>query len=72
MDHTLLASLPTDYLSDAKLLTFDEASILKSLVIRWNAQLDLFYFNVKDLPKTSQYTKEEALSVIAKLFDSLG
>lgn len=59
MDCTLLANLPTDYLIDAKLLTFVEASSSMALGIRWSAQLGLFHFNVYDLPKSLNTEKEK-------------
>ncbi|XP_073838563.1 uncharacterized protein [Musca autumnalis] len=45
-DRAILQNLPTEDLIDAKVLSFIEASSSKPLGIRWNAQLDLFYFSV--------------------------
>ncbi|XP_073831617.1 uncharacterized protein [Musca autumnalis] len=71
-DRAILQNLPTEDLIDAKVLSFIEASSSKPLGIRWNAQLDLFYFSVSALPTKDHYTKRETLSTIAKLFDPLG
>ncbi|XP_061397608.1 uncharacterized protein LOC133333309 [Musca vetustissima] len=71
-DRSILECLPAEHLIDTKLLDFVEASSSKPLGIRWNAQLDVFYFNVKPLTKKSTYTKREVLSTIAKLFDPIG
>ncbi|XP_075170472.1 uncharacterized protein LOC142242835 [Haematobia irritans] len=67
-----LESLPADHLVDAKLLEFVEASSSKPLGIRWNAQLDLFYFEMKPIERKSRFTKREVLSAIARLFDPVG
>ncbi|XP_075167705.1 uncharacterized protein LOC142239828 [Haematobia irritans] len=68
----ILESLPADHLVDAKLLEFVEASSSKPLGIRWNAQLDLFYFDMKPIERKSRFTKREVLSAIARLFDPVG
>ncbi|XP_075170259.1 uncharacterized protein LOC142242579 [Haematobia irritans] len=68
----ILESLPADHLVDAKLLEFVEASRSKPLGIRWNAQLDLFYFEMKPIEQKSRFTKREVLSAIARLFDPVG
>ncbi|XP_075150893.1 uncharacterized protein LOC142225003 [Haematobia irritans] len=68
----ILESLPADHLVDAKLLAFVEASSSKPLGIRWNAQLDLFYFEMKPIERKSRFTKREVLSAIARLFDPVG
>ncbi|XP_075150623.1 uncharacterized protein LOC142224721 [Haematobia irritans] len=68
----ILDSLPPEYLVDAQLLAFVEASNSKPLGVRWNAQLDAFYFAVEPIAKRCGYTKREVLSAIAKLFDPVG
>ncbi|XP_075150703.1 uncharacterized protein LOC142224804 [Haematobia irritans] len=68
----ILESLPADHLVDAKLLEFVEASSSKPLGIRWNAQLDLFYFDMKPIGRKSRFTKREVLSAIARLFNPVG
>ncbi|XP_075161640.1 uncharacterized protein LOC142234394 [Haematobia irritans] len=68
----ILESLSADHLVDAKLLEFVEASSSKPLSIRWNAQLDLFYFEMKPIERKSRFTKREVLSAIARLFDPVG
>ncbi|XP_075158049.1 uncharacterized protein LOC142231320 [Haematobia irritans] len=68
----ILESLSADHLVDAKLLEFVEASSSKPLGIRWNAQLDLFYFEMKPIERKSRFTKREVLSAIARLFDPVG
>ncbi|XP_075150708.1 uncharacterized protein LOC142224810 [Haematobia irritans] len=42
----ILDTLPPEYLVDAQLLAFVEASNSKPLCVRWNTQLDAFYFAV--------------------------
>ncbi|XP_073821406.1 uncharacterized protein [Musca autumnalis] len=71
-DRSILDPLPVEHLIDSKLLNFVEASSSKPLGIRWNAQLDMFYFSVKPLAIKDSYTKREVLSAIAKLFDPIG
>ncbi|XP_075167809.1 uncharacterized protein LOC142239965 [Haematobia irritans] len=68
----ILESLPVDHLVDAKLLAFVDASSSKPLGIRWNAQLDLFYFEMKPIEQKSRFTKREVLSAIPRLFDPVG
>ncbi|XP_075150731.1 uncharacterized protein LOC142224833 [Haematobia irritans] len=64
--------IAAEYLVDAQLLPFVEATNSKPLGVRWNAQLDSFYFVVEPVAKKCGYTKREVLSVIAKLFDPVG
>ncbi|XP_075157736.1 uncharacterized protein LOC142231004 [Haematobia irritans] len=71
-DRALLDGLPVEYLVDAQVLSFVEASSSKPLGIRWNAQLDSFYFSVDPISSRSHFTKREVLSAIARLFDPVG
>ncbi|XP_075162828.1 uncharacterized protein LOC142235458 [Haematobia irritans] len=52
-DRALLDGLPLEYLVDAQVLSFVEASSSKPLGIRWNAQLDSFYFSVDPISRAS-------------------
>ncbi|XP_061396698.1 uncharacterized protein LOC133332313, partial [Musca vetustissima] len=69
---SLLDGISPVNLLDEKILSFVESSSSKPLGIRWNAQLDTFYFEVAPIAEKSTYTKREVLSAIAKLFDPVG
>ncbi|XP_075167658.1 uncharacterized protein LOC142239771 [Haematobia irritans] len=71
-DRALLDGLPLEYLVDVQVSSFVEASSSKPLGIRWNAQLDSFYFSVDPINSRSHFTKREVLSAIARLFDPVG
>ncbi|XP_073814245.1 uncharacterized protein [Musca autumnalis] len=71
-NRSILEGISPDHLLDEKVLSFVESSGSKPLGIRWNAQLDTFYFEVAPIARKSSYTKREVLSAIAKLFDPVG
>ncbi|XP_067639341.1 uncharacterized protein [Eurosta solidaginis] len=67
-----LVDLPRNHLLDKDFLELEETSTTKALGIRWNAKSDQFFFQVHTPPMKDNYTKREALSIIAKLFDPAG
>ncbi|XP_073827799.1 uncharacterized protein [Musca autumnalis] len=71
-NRSILEGISPDHLLDKKILSFVESSGSKPLGIRWNAQLDTFYFEFAPIAKKASYTKREVLSAIAKLFDPVG
>ena len=66
-DKRLLNRFPEEHLVDAKLLTLVESSNSKPLGIRWNAQLDSFYFCVASIPFKTNHTKRNVLLICSTL-----
>ncbi|XP_051864316.1 uncharacterized protein LOC127566332 [Drosophila albomicans] len=53
-------------------LEIDEASVAKTLGIRWRATSDEFFFVTAEMVSKPSFSKREVLSQIAKLFDPAG
>ncbi|XP_044317455.1 uncharacterized protein LOC123038061 [Drosophila rhopaloa] len=68
----LLQGIPKEHLIRADFLELEDASISKTLGIRWHATSDSFLFLPMDISLQTTYTKREVLSQIAKLFDPAG
>ncbi|XP_037827102.1 uncharacterized protein LOC119615101 [Lucilia sericata] len=69
---SILADIPSDFLLHENFLKFEDYSSAKTLGIRWNACLDEFFFIASQFQESSNFTKREVLSKIAKLFDPAG
>jgi len=69
---TVLRNIPKEHLLRIDFLEIEEASVAKTLGIRWQADSDEFFFSPSDLSSTKSVTKREVLSQIAKLFDPAG
>lgn len=68
----IIADIPSDHLLNKNFLKLEDNSSAKTLGIRWNACSDRFYFDVHEFQSSTNYTKREVLSEIAKLFDPAG
>lgn len=68
----ILEDIPKDHLLNQDFLCLEDESCAKTLVIRWNAVSDTFYFNAQTIPLKVVFSKREVLSIIAKLFDPAG
>nr|XP_044249383.1 uncharacterized protein LOC123002820 [Drosophila takahashii] len=68
----LLQGIPKEDLIRADFLELEDASMAKTLGIRWHATSDSFFFLPMDISLQTTYTKREVLSQIAKLFDPAG
>ncbi|XP_044314736.1 uncharacterized protein LOC123037552 [Drosophila rhopaloa] len=68
----LLQGIPKEHLIRADFLELEDASMAKTLGIRWHATSDSFLFLPMDISLQTTYTKREVLSQIAKLFDPAG
>ncbi|XP_051862363.1 uncharacterized protein LOC127565811 [Drosophila albomicans] len=68
----VLRRIPKDHLLCADFLEIDEASVAKTLGIRWRATSDEFFFVTAEMVSKPSFSKREVLSQIAKLFDPAG
>jgi len=68
----MLHQIPTEHLLRADFLENEEASIAKTLGIRWQASSDEFFFATFELLLKASFTKREVLSQVARLFDPAG
>ncbi|XP_065356304.1 uncharacterized protein LOC135950702 [Calliphora vicina] len=71
-DAQLLADLPTEDIYDSDFLRFHETSSTKTLGIKWNAITDTFTYSFSSLSPSTEITKRQVLSSVAKLFDPAG
>lgn len=67
----LLSHLPHDYIENCNFQISDDEA-LKALGVYWSPQTDLFAFKIQLDTITSDPTKRDLLSDIARLFDPLG
>ncbi|XP_062123208.1 uncharacterized protein LOC133836632 [Drosophila sulfurigaster albostrigata] len=65
----VLRRIPKDHLLCADFLEIDEASVAKTLGIRWRSTSDEFFFVTAEMVSKPSFSKREVLSQIAKLFD---
>ncbi|XP_062134720.1 uncharacterized protein LOC133844653 [Drosophila sulfurigaster albostrigata] len=68
----VLRRIPKDHLLCADFLEIDEASVAKTLGIRWRATSDELFFVTAEMVSKPSFSKREVLSQIAKLFDPAG
>ncbi|XP_051864315.1 uncharacterized protein LOC127566331 [Drosophila albomicans] len=68
----VLRRIPKDHLLCEDFLEIDEASVAKTLGIRWRATSDEFFFVTAEMVSKPAFSKREVLSQIAKLFDPAG
>ncbi|XP_059224813.1 uncharacterized protein LOC131997647 [Stomoxys calcitrans] len=69
----ILQTVPAEDLLDQDFLKLEDSSDTKTLGIRWNAMMDVFYYNVYDINNLKEtITKRTILSIVAKLFDPAG
>jgi len=65
-------SIPKEHLIRADFLDLEDASMAKTLGIRWHATSDSFLFLPMNISLQKNFTKREVISQIAKLFDLAG